>query len=106
MIIYKHSDCLLKDNGFNHPERKERVNSILKSINQIKDFEINLKEAPLADIETIFSTHDNDQVKHLMIISVKDEIYTKRKTDRKMELNNVKRFLLKKLNITRLHRIL
>ena len=41
MLIYKHSDCLLKDNGFNHPERKERIESILESIKQIKDFEIN-----------------------------------------------------------------
>ena len=29
MIVYKHDDCLLKDNGFNHPERKERINSIV-----------------------------------------------------------------------------
>ena len=25
MIIYTHSQCLLKDNGSNHPERKERL---------------------------------------------------------------------------------
>ena len=53
MLVYKHNDCLLKDNGFNHPERKERINSILESIKQIKDFEIKLKDAPLADVETI-----------------------------------------------------
>ena len=23
MLVYFHNDCLLKDNGFNHPERKE-----------------------------------------------------------------------------------
>ena len=49
----------------------------------------------IADIEKILGTHDNDEVKHLIIISIKDEIYTKRKTGRKMELNNVNRFLLK-----------
>ena len=31
MIVYSHSDCLLKFNGQGHPERKERVDSILKS---------------------------------------------------------------------------
>ena len=50
MLIYKHDDCLLKDNGFNHPERKERINSILESIKQIKEFNIVLKDAPLASI--------------------------------------------------------
>ena len=37
MLVYSHNDCLLKDNGFNHPERKERLDSILESIKQIKD---------------------------------------------------------------------
>ena len=44
MIVYTHTDCLLKDNGINHPERKERLDSILNSINQIKDFKINFKK--------------------------------------------------------------
>ena len=35
MIVFKHEDCLLKDNGFNHPERKERIESILESIEKI-----------------------------------------------------------------------
>ena len=51
MIIYKHDDCLLKDNGFNHPERKERIESILESIKQIKDYKIYIKDAPLADLK-------------------------------------------------------
>ena len=65
MIIYKHSDCLLKDNGLNHPERKERIDSILKSIEQIKDFEINFKDAPLADIETISLVHPKKHVEKI-----------------------------------------
>ena len=40
MIIYRHNDCLRKDNGFNHPERKERIESILGSIKQIKELKI------------------------------------------------------------------
>ena len=62
MLIYKHNDCLLKDNGFNHPERKERIESILESIKQIKDFEINYKDAPLADIETISLVHPKQHI--------------------------------------------
>ena len=65
MLVYKHSDCLLKDNGFNHPERKERIDSILESIEQIKDFEINFKDAPLADIETISLVHPKQHIEKI-----------------------------------------
>ena len=65
MLIYKHDDCLLKDNGFNHPERKERINSILESIKQIKEFNIVLKDAPLASIETISLVHPKDYIEKI-----------------------------------------
>ena len=65
MLIYKHNDCLLKDNGFNHPERKERIESILESIKQIKDFEINYKDAPLADIEKIYLVHPKQHIEKI-----------------------------------------
>jgi len=65
MLIYKHNDCLLKNNGFNHPERKERIESILESIKQIKDFEINYKDAPLADIETISLVHPKQHIEKI-----------------------------------------
>ena len=65
MLIYKHNDCLLKDNGFNHPERKERIDSILESIKQIKDFEINFKAAPLADIEMISLVHPKKHIEKI-----------------------------------------
>ena len=65
MLVYKHNDCLLKDNGFNHPERKERINSILESIKQIKDFEIKLKDAPLADVETISLVHPKQHIEKI-----------------------------------------
>ena len=65
MLVYKHNDCLLKDNGFNHPERKERIDSIIESIKQIKDFEINFKDAPLADVETISLVHPRDHIEKI-----------------------------------------
>ena len=43
MIIYSHNDCLLKDNGINHPEKKERLDYILKSIKEIDKFEIEFR---------------------------------------------------------------
>ncbi len=67
MVIFKHKDCLLKDNGINHPERKERINSILDSINQIKDFKIKFKDAPLADIKTISLIHPKIYVEQIFL---------------------------------------
>ena len=65
MLIYKHDDCLLKDNGFNHPERKERINSIIDSIKQIKDFKINFEDAPLADIDSISLVHPKKYIEKI-----------------------------------------
>jgi acetoin utilization deacetylase AcuC-like enzyme len=67
MLIYTHPDCLLKNNGFNHPERKERLDSILNSIKQIKDFKINFKEAPLADLETISLVHPKKYIENIFL---------------------------------------
>ena len=32
LIIYSHPNCLLKFNGLNHPEKKERLETVLESI--------------------------------------------------------------------------
>ena len=65
MIVYTHSDCLLKNNGLNHPERKERLTSILQSIKQIDDLKIIFKNAPLADLNTISLVHPKKYIEKL-----------------------------------------
>ena len=65
MLVYTHTDCLLKDNGYNHPERKERLESVLESIKQIKDFKIDIKEAPIANINTISLVHPKKHVEKI-----------------------------------------
>jgi len=65
MIIYTHTDCLLKENGLNHPERKERLDSVIDSINKIKDFKIFIKNAPLADVKTISLVHPKKHIKKI-----------------------------------------
>ena len=57
IIVYTHSDCLLKDNGPNHPEKKERLQIILKSIQDISSFNMEIKNAPLANINNICLVH-------------------------------------------------
>ncbi len=65
MLVYSHPDCLLKDNGFNHPERKERIESIIESIKQIKNLKVNFKKAPMAEIETISLVHPKQHIEKI-----------------------------------------
>ena len=65
MIVYTHYDCQLKDNGPNHPERKERLETLIESIKQIKNLKINLKEAPIADIESISLVHPRKHIERI-----------------------------------------
>ena len=57
IIVYTHPDCLLKDNGPNHPEKKERLEVILKSIQDISCIDIEIKDAPLAVVDDICLAH-------------------------------------------------
>ena len=57
MLILSHEDCYLKDNGMNHPERKERLFTVIKSIKEIKDYKIKFENAPLAKLEDISLVH-------------------------------------------------
>ena len=63
--VYSHEDCLKKNNGIGHPERKERLETVLKSIKEIKDIKINLKEAPLADLDIIDYVHPKKYIEEI-----------------------------------------
>ena len=64
MIIYSHEDCFLKYNGLNHPERKERLESIINSIKS-SDIKVEFKVAPLANLDTISLVHPKDHIKKI-----------------------------------------
>ena len=81
MIIYTHNDCLKKFNGHNHPERKERLDSILSSIKS-SNLKVEFKEAPLADLETVSLVHPKHHIKRIFsnipkegIIGIEKEPY-------------------------------
>lgn len=65
MIIYSHSDCLLKYNGPGHPETKERLISITNSIKSFLNLKAEFKSAPKADLETISLVHPKDYIKKM-----------------------------------------
>ena len=53
----------------------------------------------ISDIEKIFGEKYNNHFKHIIIISIKDVIYQKRKKSDIMYLQDVKRIILKNLHI-------
>ena len=62
MIVYTHNDCLKKFNGQNHPERKERLISIIKTLKASPELKINFKEAPLAKMSEIILVHPKNHI--------------------------------------------
>ena len=64
MIIYTHNDCLRKFNGNNHPERKERLESIISSI-KTSNLNVEFRDAPLADLETISLVHPKKHIEQI-----------------------------------------
>ena len=62
MIVYTHNDCFKKFNGNNHPERKERLISIIKSLKSSPELKINFKEAPIAKMSEIILVHPKDHI--------------------------------------------
>jgi acetoin utilization deacetylase AcuC-like enzyme len=57
MIVYTHNDCLKKFNGKNHPERKERLDTIINSLKSSSELKISFKKAPLAKMSEIILVH-------------------------------------------------
>ena len=81
MIVYTHRDCLLKFNGQGHPERKERLDSILKSI-KLSDLKVEFREAPKVDLEIVSLVHPKKHIEQIFtnipkegIIGVEKEPY-------------------------------
>ena len=81
MIVYSHSDFLLKFNGYGHPERKERLEAIINSIKS-SDIKVEFKDAPLADLEIISLVHPKKHIEKIFsnipkngIIGVENEPY-------------------------------
>ena len=65
LIIYSHPDCLLKFNGSGHPERKERISTIINSINNFNNNNIEFREIFDANIEFIKLVHPENYIKKM-----------------------------------------
>jgi len=65
VIIFTHPDCLLKDNGSNHPEKKERLAVVLKAIQDIDDVDTEVRLAPLATNEHVSLAHPESYLRDI-----------------------------------------
>ena len=81
MIIYTHNDCLKKFNGNGHPERKERLESIINSIKS-SNLKLEFRQAPLVDLETVSLVHPKKHIEQIFsnipkegIVGVEKEPY-------------------------------
>ena len=81
MIIYTHDNCLKKFNGHGHPERKERLESIINSIKS-SNLDVQFRDAPLADLDTVSLVHPKKHIEQIFskipkegIIGVEKEPY-------------------------------
>ena len=82
IIVYTHPDCLLKFNGVNHPEKRERLISILNSIKNLKHPNIKILKSDYAAIEDIYLVHPKNYINDLFkkipnnnIVSLEEEPY-------------------------------
>ena len=64
MIIYTHNDCFKKFNGTSHPERKERLETIINSIKS-SNLKVDFKDAPLAELENISLVHPKKYIEQI-----------------------------------------
>ena len=67
---------------------------------------LNYPHFKISDNEKIFGEKHNDKLKHIIILSIKDVIYQKRKIGNIMYLSDVKRQILKSLHITKTQELL
>ena len=81
MIIYTHNDCFLKSNGSGHPERKERLESIISSVKS-SDISVEFKDSPLVDLDIVSLVHPKKHIENIFknipkngIIGVEQEPY-------------------------------
>ena len=65
MIVFTHKDCFKKFNGHEHPERKERLDSVINSLKSISETKINFKVAPLASMDSIVLVHPKNHIEQM-----------------------------------------
>ncbi len=64
MIVYTHHDCLLKFNGPGHPERRERLESIISSIKS-SDIDVEFKDSPLVNLDIVSLVHPKKYIENI-----------------------------------------
>jgi acetoin utilization deacetylase AcuC-like enzyme len=63
--LFTHRDCLFHDTGDEHPERADRLRSVLHQLDLQKFPELVREDAPFADRETLSLAHSTEYLDHI-----------------------------------------
>tara|TARA_B110000967_G_scaffold50043_1_gene51117 strand:+ start:12904 stop:13842 length:939 start_codon:yes stop_codon:yes gene_type:complete len=69
ITVFSHPDCIAKDNGKDHPERKERLEAVLESIKNNQSINVIFKDAPLASFNDINLVHPQSYLDDLFLMT-------------------------------------
>jgi len=63
--IVTHKDCILHDTGLNHPESKERLIAINKTLKEFKSKKIKWFEGEKIEPKYFFTVHSKNYFKYI-----------------------------------------
>ena len=65
-LVYFHPDCLLHNTGAGHPERSDRVRSVLAHLHKVDAKELRYQEAPKATTEQLSRIHPSHHIHSIL----------------------------------------
>ena len=73
--IVTHKDCILHDTGTNHPESKERLIAVNKTLKNFKSNKIKWFESNKVDLKYIYEVHSKDHFSIIKKMSPNENLY-------------------------------
>ncbi len=65
LIVFTHQDCLLKFNGYKHPENANRLKVVNEAIKDLSNKNISIKESTNPKLEIIYNVHPKEYLNYI-----------------------------------------
>tara|TARA_B110000014_G_C20071826_1_gene559069 strand:- start:177 stop:1118 length:942 start_codon:yes stop_codon:yes gene_type:complete len=65
LIVFTHQDCLLKFNGYNHPESPNRLKAVNDGIKELNFKNISVNESTNPKLEIIYNVHPKEYIDYI-----------------------------------------
>ena len=83
LIVFTHQDCLLKFNGYKHPENANRLKVVNEGIKDLSNKNISIKESTNPKLEIIYNVHPKEYLNYIFekipnegLINIEKEPYS------------------------------